>query len=211
MSFVPFKVLQVQPHPVKELFAKLRKVVMLLERDSKPYEKALLTLKVLPYAKIHPAQLYVLEDNLQRAQCLEWELARFGYNLFKLPGYLTIQTDQSQDPIDLLPPIIERTREADGSLANIVNDGMHRLYLGRLEWKPAQVVLVENLPPQFPYYAYPVPGLFPWEKIQVLPGGEVPLNFIKKWHRIPNNKALYRDFNSAFQNVGGPRGGGVTK
>jgi len=39
-------------------------------------------------------------------------------------------------------------------------------------------------------------------------GSRIPEGVLKKWHRIPDNKRLYRDFNSAFLNVGGPRGQG---
>ena len=35
---------------------------------------------------------------------------------------------------------------------------------------------------------------------------DLPEGYIKKWHRIKNYKSLYRDFNTGFQNVGGPRG-----
>jgi hypothetical protein len=70
------------------------------------------------------------------------------------------------------------------------------------------VVLVEDLPPQCPYYAYPIPGAAPWDQVAVIEGDKVPAGIIKKWHRTSDNKRLYRDFNSAFQNVGGPRGQG---
>jgi hypothetical protein len=34
---------------------------------------------------------------------------------------------------------------------------------------------------------------------------DLPPGYLKKWHRIENYHALYRNFNSAFSNVGGPR------
>jgi hypothetical protein len=103
---------------------------------------------------------------------------------------------------------VETNNEADGSSVNIINDGMHRMYVARLEWKLPNVVLVRNLAPRFPYYAYPIPGDNPWEQIIIVEGETIPKTLIKKWHRGADNKLLYRDFNSAFQNVGGPRGQG---
>lgn len=182
---------------------------MLLDPESKPYAAATLSLVKLGYAEIWPTQRYVLSPNLYRAQWLEWELSRFGHDSLGLEGYLTLWTDQSDEPTDLLPPILEKTVESDGSVHNLINDGAHRLYAGRLAHKLPTVVLAENLPPNSPYYAYPLPGPDPWNAISILPGPAIPPDFIKKWHRTPDNKKLYRDFNSAFQNVGGPRGGGA--
>ena len=125
-----------------------------------------------------------------------------------LDGYVTLRTDRSDEPIDLLPPVVEAIPEADGSVVNVINDGMHRLYAGRLAWRRPVVVLAEGLPERYTYYAYPIPGDSPWDQVTILEGGTVPAGLIKKWHRTADNKKLYRDFNSAFQNVGGPRGQG---
>ncbi|MDR0622295.1 MAG: hypothetical protein LBJ61_10535 [Deltaproteobacteria bacterium] len=208
MTFTPFKITHVDAHGPDELLSRLREVVMLKDRSAKPYAQAKLTLRPLPYDLFRPAQRYVLTDNLLRVQCLEWGLAEFGHHPLSLTGYLTIRTDQSPESIDLLPPVVEAIPEADGSTINVVNDGMHRLYAGRLEWLIPTVVLAENLPKEYPYYAYPIPGLSPWDQVTVLEGGTIPAGHIKKWHRTADNKKLYRDFNSAFQNVGGPRGQG---
>jgi hypothetical protein len=211
MAFSPFSVTQVTFHPQSELFARIKEVTMLLDRTVKPYKEAHLSLRKMYYADLRPAQRYVLSDNLAKAQLLEWELKKHGYDLFDLNGYLTIRTDLSEEPMDLLPPVVEKTLEADGSHHNIVNDGMHRLYLGRLEFKLPSILYAEGVSKDHPYYAYPVPGPFPWDSVEILQGDSIPPGFVKKWHRIQDNKLLYRDFNSAFQNVGGPRGGGREK
>ncbi|MDR2443077.1 MAG: hypothetical protein LBE31_06105 [Deltaproteobacteria bacterium] len=208
MTFAPFTVTRVESHPATELLERLRNVVMLKDREAKPYAKATLTLGQSDFSRFRPAQRYVLTDNLLKIQCLNWELARLGYDALALEGYLTIWTDASSEPIDLLPPIIESIPEATGEMVNVINDGMHRLFVGRLEWKKPVVVLAEDLPEQYPYYAYPIPGHNPWDHVVILEGGSVPANVIKKWHRTSDNKRLYRDFNSAFTNVGGPRGQG---
>jgi hypothetical protein len=207
----PFSITKVSFHSQNELFDRIKEVTMLKDKEAKPYKEAHLSLKKMYFPDISPAQRYVLSDNLIKAQHLEWELHRHGFDLFDINGYLTIWTDQTGEPIDLLPPIIEKTPEQDGTHHNIINDGMHRLFICRLEWKLPTVLFIENLPKEYPYYAYPIPGPFPWDNIFILEGSSIPPGFIKKWHRIENNKLLYRDFNSAFRNVGGPRGGGHEK
>jgi hypothetical protein len=208
MAFIPFIVTEVKLHSLDELIERLRQVVMLKDRETRPYASAHLSLRAMGYEEFRPAQRYVLSDNLRKIQLLEWELARHGIDPLALEGYATILTDQSEEPIDLLPPVIEAVAEADGSVVNVINDGMHRLYAGRLAWRRPKVVLAEGVPPSLPYYAYPIPGASPWDQVAVVEGGSVPAGLIKKWHRTADNKTLYRDFNSAFQNVGGPRGQG---
>ena len=208
MAFQPFTVEKVEAHGPEELLSRLRDVAMLKDPLVKPYAKARISLAVLDYSAFRPAQRYVLGDNLRTVQHLEWELARFGHHPLAIDGYLTMWTDQSEEPLDLLPPVVESVGEATGEFVNVINDGMHRLYAGRLEWRRPLVVLVEDLPPELPYYAYPIPGGAPWDQVAVLEGSSIPEGLIKKWHRIADNKRLYRNFNGAFRNVGAPRGQG---
>lgn len=123
-------------------------------------------------------------------------------DIFKLDGYVTIWLEGYDDPIDVLPPVVERSEEADWSVVNILNDGMHRVYLARMERTPIQVVYASGVPKQFPYYAFPLVN--GWNDVEIV--SELPDGYIKKWHRIREYKTLYRNFNSGFQNVGGPRG-----
>jgi hypothetical protein len=208
MAFQPFAVTRVEAHGPDELIARLRDVRMLKDPQAKPYARAKISLAALDYSAFRPAQRYVLGDNLLKVQHLEWELARHGHHPLALEGYLTLWTDRSGDPIDLLPPVVEAIGESTGEFVNVINDGMHRLFAGRLEWRRPEVVLVEDLPAEYPYYAYPIPGASPWDQVAILEGSSIPVGLIKKWHRAADNKRLYRDFNSAFQNVGGPRGQG---
>lgn len=133
---------------------------------------------------------------------LRWSLRDHGVDLFRLDGYVTIWLEGYDDPIDVLPPVVEQSPEADGSVVNILNDGMHRVYLARMERSPLQCVFAANVPKQFPYYSFPLAN--GWNGVEIV--SELPEGYIKKWHRIKNYKSLYRDFNSGFQNVGGPRG-----
>jgi hypothetical protein len=205
MPLKPFVVTKVERHSPEQLLAKLKDVVMLKDRSKKPYAEAKLSLKTMDFEEFRPAQRYVLADNLLKIQLLEWELARYDIDILALDGYVTIETNLTDQPIDLLPPVIETVREKCGALVNVINDGMHRLFSARLEWKTPVVIHAENVSPLYPYYAYPIPGLTPWEQVIILEGDKIPSNLIKKWHRIADNKLLYRDFNSSFQNVGGPR------
>jgi hypothetical protein len=209
MAFAPFTIIEAEPHGREELFERIRRVGMLLDPARRPYADTSLELREMPFGEIRPAQRYVLTDELLKVRHLTWELARLGFDPLDLDGYLSLRIKGHDDPIDLLPPVVELSLEADGSAVNLLNDGMHRLYAGRLSWKTPRVLLISGVPSSVPYYAYPLPGPDPWGDVTVLEGDKVPGGFIKKWHRIPDNKRLYRNFNAAFSNVGGPRGGGA--
>ena len=208
MSFQSFAITKVEKHSPEKLIENLRKVSMLKRPDVFPYAGAEISLEQASFSDVLPAQRYVLSDALRRAQHLEWELGRFDIDLFALHGYVTIWTDMSEEPIDVLPPVVEAMTEANGRPVNIINDGMHRMYAARLEWKTPQVVRIKGIPAEYPYYAYPIPGENCWDVIQILEGSLIRPDLIKKWHRIADNKTLYRNFNSSFINVGGPRGQG---
>ncbi|MDR2455555.1 MAG: hypothetical protein LBE49_03025, partial [Deltaproteobacteria bacterium] len=172
MAFAPFAVNRVELHPPEELIDKLRQVVMLKNREARPYASARLSLGPMDYSSFRPAQRYVLSDNLLKIQHIGWELKAHGVDPLALEGYATIWTDSSDEPIDLLPPIIEAIEEADGQVINVINDGMHRLFAGRLEWRRPVVVLAEGL--SYPYYAYPIPGASPWDQVVIVEGDKVP-------------------------------------
>lgn len=192
----------VEHHSPEELIRKMRNVGMLVHPEARLYADAEISLQTFHTDEIAPAQRYVLTGEIAKVRDLRWSLADLGVDLFRLEGYVTIRLKGYDDPIDVLPPVIEESHEADGSTVRILNDGMHRVYLARMERSPIQVVFVRNVPEQYPYYAFPlVDGWSGVEIVQDLPDG-----YIKKWHRIREYKTLYRDFNTAFQNVGGPRG-----
>ena len=193
---------RVERHSLDELVANMRKVGMLTDPSARVYEKC--DVQVVSYHtdEIAPAQRYVLTQEITKVRNLRWALREHGVDLFKLDGYATIWLPGYEEPIDVLPPVIEESREADGSVVKILNDGMHRVYLARMERSPIQVVYVTGVPEQYPYYAFPlVDG---WNGVEIV--SELPEGYIKKWHRIKNYKSLYRDFNTGFTNVGGPRG-----
>lgn len=193
---------RVERHSVEELIANMRKVGMLTHPEALVYKDSVIELVSLHTNEIAPAQRYVLNKEIMKVRDLRWELREHGVDLFKLDGYAKIWLDGYDDPIDVLPPVIEQSAEADGSVVKILNDGMHRVYLARMERTPIQCVYVRNVPAEYPYYAFPLVNA--WNDVDIVQ--DLPEGYIKKWHRIKNYKSLYRDFNTGFQNVGGPRG-----
>jgi len=111
--------------------------------------------------------------------------------------------DGAEEDYALYPPIVEESLEADGTLALVINDGMHRLYLARLEWVVPQVVYIRGVPKEYPYYAYP--RREGWAGLDLLAENPDPKVYLKKCHRTRDNKRLYRDFQAVFQNVGRSR------
>ena len=186
-----------------DLLSRLRGLTMLKDREVRPYGEAFISLENIAVEELHPAQRYVLKSELLKVRALKWALEEKGADLFRLNGFLRLTLEGSDEPVDLLPPIVEESVERNGRITHIVCDGMHRVYLAFLEWVVPQVVFVRGVPRHLPYYAFPIPER-DWTKIELR--DDIPSSFIKKWHRIEENKRLYRDFNSTFSNVGGPRG-----
>lgn len=196
------KIVKVEKHSADELLQRLHRISMLTHPDVMIYDKAFISLEKIRTEFLSPPQSYVLTSELQKVRNLRWALKEFGIELFCLDGYVSIYLEGNDEPVDVLPPVIEESVEADGSVHFLICDGMHRVSLARMECFIPQVVYVRGIPKDKPYYAYPVPG--GWDA--VVTRDDLPEGFIKKWHRIKEYKTLYRDFNSAFCNVGGPRG-----
>jgi hypothetical protein len=199
-------IIEAQHHGAEELLEKMRQVPLKEQPQIKLYESALISLELIHTNCLHPAQNYLWLQELRKVQELRWSLLEHGIDMFRLDGYVTYtvrETDESAITYDLYPPVIEESFEADGTLALIINDGMHRVYLARLEWIIPQVVYVRGLPKSYPYYAYPRPQ--GWEGLDLLADNPDKEQYLKKCHRIRKNKALYRNFQSVFSNVGGSR------
>lgn len=199
-------IISVERHSAEELVGKLRRVPLLTQPDILIYEKALITLEFLHTDSLHPPQNYIWLEELRKVQNVRWSLAAKGVDLFRLDGYVTYTVqleDGSEATYDVYPPIVEESIEADGTVALLINDGMHRVYLARLEWVVPQVVFVRGIPKEYPYYAYPRPE--GWQGIDLLAENPDPKKYLKKCHRVRDNKRLYRDFQAVFANVGRPR------
>ncbi len=199
-------IIAVERHSPAALLEALRRVPLLHQPDVLIYEKALITLEHIHPDSLAPAQNYIWLEELRKVQELRWSLRDWGVDLFKLDGYVTYtvrRADGSQTDFAVYPPIIEESFEADGTLALLINDGMHRVYLARLERLIPQVVYIRGVPKTYPYYAFPRPD--GWHGIDLLPDNPDPKRYLKKCHRRRDNKRLYRDFQAVFHNVGRSR------
>ncbi len=199
-------IIALERHPAAELIALLRRVPLLEQPEVLIYEQALISLEQIHTDCLHPPQNYLWLKELRKTQELRWSLAERGVDLFRLDGYVTYtvrQGDGSEATYDLYPPVVEESFEADGTVARLINDGMHRLYLARLEWVVPQVTYIRGVPKAHPYYAYP--RRQGWEGLDLLADNPDPQAYLKKSHRVRHNKRLYRDFQAVFANVGHPR------
>lgn len=199
-------IIALERHSPAELIACLRRVPLMEQPEVLVYAEALISLEQIRPDCLHPPQNYLWLQELRKAQELRWSLAEHGVDLFRLDGYVTYTVrgeDGSEAAYDLYPPIVEESFEADGTVALLINDGMHRLYLARLEWAVPQVTYIRGVPKAYPYYAYP--RRQGWEGLEVLAENPDPKTYLKKCHRVRHNKRLYRDFQAVFANVGHPR------
>ncbi len=202
---------------------------MLTDKNTKPYERADVTITDMHPRHLAPAQLYVLRSEFEKVRDLRFAfLEEHGVDILRLAdtkirdgkvvplsydqaqslGFIEYTTDQDPDQkITVLPPIVEDSLEANKDVYNIINDGMHRCFLARVSMITPAVVKIMKVPSNLPYYAYPLVN--GWDDVTMVDA--LAPTLIKKFHRFkePDYKAYYRDFNSAFTNVGGPRGKGT--
>ena len=200
------EIIAVEHHSETELISRLRQVPLREQPEIRVYRQALISLELIHTNHLNPSQNYLWLQELRKVQELRWSLQERGLDMFRLDGFVTYTVREADGQVtayDLYPPVIEESFEADGTLALIINDGMHRVYLARLEWVVPQVIYVRGLPKTYPYYAYPRPQ--GWEGLDLLAENPDRETYLKKCHRIRRNKSLYRDFQAVFKNVGGSR------
>ncbi len=150
--------------------------------------------------KLVPAQRYVLMPGVRTIQTLRDAVLEQGADIFMLNGALRVwlQDDDETEAIPVLPPIIEESVEPNGETVWLINDGMHRVYAARLAGQPINVILVRNVPHEYPYYAFALEK--GWADVSELE--ELPDEFQKKTYRQPENyKDLFRNFNEIFPGV----------
>jgi hypothetical protein len=200
------EIVQVKNYSEAELRSRLRQVPLQEQPEVKIYQNTLISLECIHTKCLHPPQNYVWLTELRKVQELRWSLQEHGLNMFRLNGFVSYTVREPNGELmeyDLYPPIIEESFEADGTVALLINDGMHRVFLARSEWVVPQVVYVRGIPKEYPYYAYPRPQ--GWAGLDMLPDNPDKNRYLKKSHRIRHNKSLYRNFQAVFQNVGGSR------
>jgi hypothetical protein len=160
------------------------------------------SLEVIPAINsdaLSPAQRYVVRAGVAKVLELRDALLPFGVDVFALDGGVFIRTTEDPDEtIPVIPPIIEESREPGGRIVNLINDGIHRVFAARSIGARISVVLARNVPSEYPYYAFALPG--GWADVAVI--DELADNFQKKEYRQPENyKALFRDFNAIFPGI----------
>lgn len=195
------KITEIKHYGPEILAKQLREVTMLKDPNLKVYQNAYISVERLNTNCLIPPQNYVLGYELRNKFELKYELERHGYDLFQLNGYVVFKLEGEDIERTLLPPIVEESIEADGTVVPIICDGMHRCYISLINRKNIDVVFIRGVPKQYPYYAYPVIG--GWNKVEKI--NELQKGFIKKFHRIQDNKKLYRNFDSVFKNCSKPR------
>jgi hypothetical protein len=199
-------IVSVTRHSAEELTQRLRQVPLLKQPDILIYAEALISLEQIHTDHLAPSQNYVWLAEFKKVQDLRWSLAEHRVDLFRLDGFVTYtvrKPDGGEELYAVYPPVVEESFEADGSVALLINDGMHRLYLARLERVAPQVIYVRGVPKKYPYYAFPRSGGL--EGIDLLADNPDPKTYLKKCHRRRENKRLYRDFQAVFANVGRSR------
>ncbi len=196
-------VTRVESFGVDELFAALRRVTLHERPLSLPYARADLTLlEDFSPDDLVPAQRYVKKSELTKIARLAAALRNHGVDPFALRGYVRFwTTDGPPEGMDILPPVVECSREAAGPCVKLINDGMHRVYSARAAGRGITVVYVAGVPDDTPYYAFPNPR--GWQGVEEIE--EISEQYAKKHYRMEPHRSLYRDFNTAFRNATGFR------
>jgi len=191
------EILSVETFGLEELLSALRRVPLRGFGGVLVYKHATLTLESeRDPLSVSPCQRYVLRERIRHLVELRDALLGHGLDIMALDGGAYIRTsEQPHERIPIIPPVIEESIEAGGQTAWLINDGIHRVATAQhLGLKPSMVV-IRNVPRDYPYYAYPLRD--GWEDVTEL--DELPDVFEKKKYRDPANyKSLFRDFNAVF-------------
>ncbi len=190
---------RLDPIPPRELLDSLRRTRLNGYDGARPYADASLRIERYDPNMLVPAQSYVLAPCVRRILKLRAALAEHGVDPFTLDGGVWLTTGEAaRRRIPLLPPIVERSREPGGREVMLINDGMHRVFAARSLGEQITVVAAYGVPPEYPYYAYALPG--GWKDVVELKA--LPDGFEKKRYRLADNyKALFRNFNEVFPGV----------
>ena len=194
------RVTSVEPFGSEELLARLRQTPLRGFGKARPYQAASIELaRATDPALLAPAQRYVLRPTIEKILELRAALLVHGVDLFDLDGGALIHTsDDPDETIPVIPPIVEESREPDGRSVLVINDGLHRIAAARSVGLPITVVRVRGVPPERPYYAYALAG--GWADVTEL--DELPDSYQKKEYRLPTGyKALFREFNVILPGV----------
>lgn len=191
------RVLTVERFGRAELFSRLRRTRLHGFDRARPYVEASLELtEAIDPARLAPAQRYVLAPGLRRVLALREALLPHGIDILALDGGAWVRTAEDPDePLPVIPPIVEETHEPGGRTEMLVADGIHRVFVARRLGLGLNAVTVSGISTEWPYYARAEPG--GWTAVRELE--DLPDGFQKREYREPSRyRALYRDFNEVF-------------
>lgn len=193
------EILELEAFGREELLDALRATRLKGHDQVQVYAEATLELATVETAELAPAQRYMLSPNVARILALRQALARHGHDVFALDGGLWVRTAAApEERIPVIPPVVERSTERDGGQVWLVNDGIHRVFAARRLGRPINVVRIDGVPAEYPYYAYALAD--GWAGVTEM--AELPDGFQKKEYREPTGyKALFREFNDVFPGV----------
>lgn len=182
-----------------ELCLKLREVT-LRGSDKQPYLNSAISIEMFDPDTLSPVQRYVLDSELKKVEGLRWAiLDSDNIDILSLKGYIKCKYEDQE--IDILPVVCEEYIDYRGQIHVLIADGLHRTFLAYQMGYPINVVYVRNINKFWPYYSYPLPRGF--KDVEIV--SSIPEGYIKKFHVSPRHKALYRNYNSMFSNIGDSR------
>ena len=202
------KILNYKKHSKEELIKRLRKVTLLHSSKTKNpiyvYKNAEIELTNLPVSILMPENFYQIKEILLNLKNLQKVFREQNIDIFNLNGYVTYTTNESENPYTLLPVIIEYQLEKDGSINPIILDGLHRISVARSQkLDTVKVIKIAKASQEYPVFGYANPN--GWDDVKLVQSA--PDKKDKRLWRFPLEEVYkyYRDFNSAFDNVGKPR------
>jgi hypothetical protein len=194
------QILSIEHIPASQLLSTLRRTRLRGYEGAQPYKDASLEVAhAMDTDALVPAQNYVLTQTVDKILELRSALLGREIDIFALDGALYVVTsDDPNERIPVIPPIVEESLEPDGRTVLLINDGMHRVFGARTLNLPISVVLARAVPAEYPYYAYALDG--GWAAVEPL--AELPDGHQKKKYREPTSyRSLFRDFNALFPGI----------
>ncbi len=216
------KVLVRKHIPLEKLISEVRSVPLKSKDPNSPkvfpYQKARIVLREMFWTELNPGSKYLLQDRLESLRDMRLHLlGEHGIDPLKLTG--GYELDINGEVHMLIPPIVEVSEEkmiyhdTRGDIKydhpievkmNIVVDGLHRISLARYLENSVNVLHVQGIPPECPFYAL----ANEWKDVKIVQ--EIPkTNEEKKDYRRKDSYDLYRDF--GILGCGAPRGTGTGK
>ncbi len=186
--------------PEQELLHRIRHTPLVGFQHTKVYLNANIQITQININDVNPTQRYILKDNIKSIQQL-YETLIFSHHIdiFKLNSAISYRIHGHDKSTYIIPPIIENTKDRKGNNVLVINDGMHRVTLAKqLQRTHINVILITNVPEQFPYYAYPLK--YGWDDVILV--DKLQPGFKKKYYvNEKDHKSLFRNFNAQFYNI----------